>query len=80
LLGLQVEIREDRDLDGAGLGEDFVLVQKEMIAGGQVFERHSQHTIEVLVDLLNFSLKFLPENFLFSSRRRRRLREACGQK
>jgi hypothetical protein len=76
LLSLQVQIRQYRGLDGTGLREDFVLVQKEVIAGGEIFNGDSHHAVEVLINQLNFALKFLPENFLLSGRWRRRLGKA----
>ncbi len=66
LLHLQVQIGEHRDLDGAGLGEDFVFVQEVVVAGGEVFDGDSHDAVEVLVDLLNPGFELLPEDFLFS--------------
>ena len=67
LLRLQVQIGENRDLDGTGLGEDFVLVQKEVVAGGEIFDGDAHHAVEMLVDILNRGFEFLPENFLLVS-------------
>src|ERR1035437_912222 len=76
LLHLQIQIGQDRDLDRTGLGEDLVLVQEEVVAGGEVLDRHSHDSVEVLVDLLNAGLKLLPENFLFAGRGRGSLGKA----
>ena len=50
LLGLQVEIGQHRDLDGTGLGEDFVFVQEKVVAAREVFDGNAHHAVEVLVD------------------------------
>jgi hypothetical protein len=40
-----------------------------MVAAGEVFNGDAHHPVEMLVDLLNIGLKFLPENFLLASGR-----------
>ena len=65
MLGLAVEFRQHRDLDRARLGHDFIRIDEELLARSQVFDCHSQDAIEVLVDVVNVLLQFLPEQLLF---------------
>ena len=71
LLRLEIEIGEHGDLDGAGLGEDFILVEEELVAGLEVFDGHAHHAVEMVVDIVNGGFEFLPEDFLFFGRGQR---------
>ena len=80
MLRLQVQIGENRDLNGAGLREDFVLVQTEVLAGGEVLDGDSHDAVKMLVDVLNLGFEFLPEHFLLVRGRSGNLAEARGEK
>ena len=56
---------QDGDLDRTGLREDLVFLQKEVVAGGEIFDRHAHNPVEVPVDLLDAGSKFLPKHLLF---------------
>ncbi len=66
LLRLQVKIGQDGDLNGAGLREHFVFMQQVVVAGREVFDGDSHDAVEMLVDVLNAGLEFLPEDLLFA--------------
>ena len=79
MLRLQVKIGENCDHDGAGLGEDFVLVQQKVLARVEIFDSNAHHAVEMLVDILNLGLEFLPENLLLGGGRNCGLSKARGK-
>jgi hypothetical protein len=77
LLCLAVEFGEDRDLDGTGLGKDFILVEKEVIAGREIFDGDARNSVEILIDIVNRGFQFLPKDLALFSGGRRRLTGSC---
>ena len=60
LLILVIEFRENGDLDGTGLREDFVLTEKERLAGGEVFDGNPHYAVKFSIDLVNGGFELVP--------------------
>ena len=59
-----VELGEDGDFDGAGLGEDGVGAEEKFLAGGEVFDGYAQDAVEVGVDSGDGGFELGPEGLL----------------
>ena len=80
LLRLQVKIGQDGDLDGTRLREHFIFMKQIVVAGREILDGDSHDAVEVLVDVLNAGLEFLPENLLFAGGGSGGLGNASGDK
>ncbi len=58
---LQIEIDQHRDLDGAGLGEDFVLAEEKVVARREVLDGDSHDAVEMVVDVADAGREFVPK-------------------
>jgi len=53
-----VELRRDCNFDGARLRNNFIFAQQEFLPCGEIFDRHSQHPIQLPVNCLNTRSEF----------------------
>jgi hypothetical protein len=52
-LCLPVQLSQDRDLDGAGLGKHFIAMQEEFPAAAEIENSNSKHAIEIVIHVSN---------------------------
>src|SRR5581483_2335980 len=73
---------ENGDFDRAGLGKDFVGMNEESMTIGEIEDGDAEDAIEILVNLVDKSFKFLPEDKWFvvgDALRGRRNLGNCGE-
>ena len=65
LLGLEVELGENGDFDGACRGHHFIGVEEIFLSGGEIEDGYAEDAIHVGVNFGDGGLQLLPEDLLF---------------
>src|SRR5215475_3742491 len=61
---LVIKFGEDSHFDNAGLREDLVFAQIELLAGAEILNRDTHDAIEVTVYVVNLGFQLPPKHFL----------------
>src|SRR6266403_336538 len=68
LLRLAVQLGQDRNLDGAGVGKHFIRVKQIFLSGGEIEDGYRKHAVKIAIHITDGRFQLLPQNLLFLSR------------